>query len=145
MKTHLASLIKMIVLAIFAASSVGCASLTNDPMTPIALSFSDGSPGKCKLQNKRGAWDVTIPSTCHVRRSDDVLKYDCKTQDGREASGSMPSTVGAKIIASAIFLDFGITDAITDKHREYPASYVIPIIKKDDTHTEKIEPPESKI
>jgi predicted unusual protein kinase regulating ubiquinone biosynthesis (AarF/ABC1/UbiB family) len=35
--------------------------------------------------------------------------------------------MGAKIVASAIFLDFGIVDAITDKHREYPANYVIPI------------------
>ena len=37
------------------------------------------------------------------------------------------STVGAKIVASAVFIDFGITDAITDKHRDYPASFVIPI------------------
>ena len=37
-----------------------------------------------------------------------------------------------QIVASAVFLDFGITDAITDKHREYPASYVIPIKKKSD-------------
>jgi len=35
-----------------------------------------------------------------------------------------------KIIASAVFLDFGIVDAITDKHREYPASYVIPVNPK---------------
>ena len=57
------------------------------------------------------------------------LKYDCKTSDGRTAFGSIESTIGAKIVASAAFLDFGITDVITDKHREYPASYVIPIKK----------------
>ena len=28
---------------------------------------------------------------------------------------------------SAIFLDFGITDAITDMHRNYPSSFVIPV------------------
>lgn len=121
-KTNLVNLFIMIVILIFAGNFVGFASLTNDPMTPLAMSFSDGSPGKCKLKNKSGVRDVTIPSTCHVRRTDDVLKYNCRTADGRAASGSMPSTVGAKIIASAIFLDFGITDAITDKHREYPAS-----------------------
>jgi hypothetical protein len=38
--------------------------------------------------------------------------------------------MGGKIIASAVFLDFGIVDAITDKHREYPASYVIPVNPK---------------
>ncbi len=38
--------------------------------------------------------------------------------------------MGGKIIASAVFLDFGITDAITDKHRRHPASFVIPIKKK---------------
>jgi len=35
--------------------------------------------------------------------------------------------MGGKIIASAVFLDFGIVDSITDKHREYPPSFVIPI------------------
>jgi hypothetical protein len=44
--------------------------------------------------------------------------------------GIIPSTMGAKIVASALFLDFGITDAITDKHRNYPASFVIPIKKE---------------
>ena len=64
-----------------------------------------------------------------VRRSDDALHYDCKTNDGREIVGFIPSTMGAKIIASAVFIDLGIVDAITDKHREYPASFVIPIEK----------------
>lgn len=107
----------------------GCATLTNDPMTPIALSFSDGSSGKCKLENKRGIWEETVPTTASVRRSDDPLKYDCMIKDGRTAVGSMQSTIGAKIVASAVFLDFGIVDAITDKHREYPASFVIPVQK----------------
>jgi hypothetical protein len=35
--------------------------------------------------------------------------------------------MGGKIVASAVFLDFGIVDSITDKHREYPANYVIPV------------------
>lgn len=109
----------------------GCATLTEDAMTPIALSFSDGSSGSCKLQNKRGAWDVHVPTTIPVRKSDDALKYDCKTKDGRAAFGAIPSTMGGKIIASAVFLDFGITDAITDKHRQYPVNFVVPIEKTD--------------
>jgi hypothetical protein len=36
----------------------------------------------------------------------------------------------AKIVASAVFIDFGITDAITGKHRQYPASFVIPMPHK---------------
>jgi hypothetical protein len=122
---------KTILSMIVAACTVGCATLTNDPMTPIAMSFSDGSNGQCRLQNKRGAWEVSIPTTASVRRSDDALKYDCKTTDGRTAFGSMESTIGAKIVASAVFLDLGITDAITDMHREYPASYVIPVQKAE--------------
>ena len=118
---------KKIVPLILAIASAGCATITNDAMTPVALSFSDGSNGQCKLQNKRGAWETSIPTTHMIRRSDDPLKYDCKTNDGRTAFGQIPSTVGAKIVASAVFIDFGITDAITDKHREYPANYVIPI------------------
>jgi hypothetical protein len=64
-----------------------------------------------------------------IRRSDDVLNMICTTEDRRSAFRSVTSTMGAKIVASAIFLDFGIVDAITDKHRNYPASYVIPVKK----------------
>jgi hypothetical protein len=55
------------------------------------------------------------------------LKYDCVSEDGRKAFGSIASEMGGKIIASAVFIDFGITDAITDKHRKYADSYVIPL------------------
>ncbi|MEW6429003.1 MAG: hypothetical protein AB1568_13315 [Thermodesulfobacteriota bacterium] len=119
---------KMIV-ALLALGLSGCATLTEDAMTPVAISFSDGSAGKCKLTNKRGAWATEIPATVSIRKSDDDLKYDCECEDGREALGAIPSEMGAKIVASAVFLDFGITDAITDKHRKYPASYVIPMKK----------------
>lgn len=120
---------KKLLVMVLAASTVGCATLTEDAMTPVTFSFSDGADGKCNLSNKRGAWACPVPSTVSVRKSDDVLKYECETEDGRKAFGSIPSHMGGKIIASAIFLDFGITDAITDKHREYPVSFVIPIAK----------------
>lgn len=110
----------------------GCATLTSDPMTPISFSFGDGSSGECSLSNKRGSWSTEVPATVYVRRSDDVLKFDCVTEDGREATGSIASTVSGKIVASAVFLDFGITDAITDKHREYTPSFVIPVKKGND-------------
>ena len=119
-------------ITMIALTTVGCATLTSDAMTPVALSFGDGSSGKCQLTNKRGAWSAEIPSTVSIRRSDDVLQYQCETEDGREALGSIVSTVGAKIVASAIFLDLGIVDAITDKHRQYPASFVIPVKAKAD-------------
>lgn len=107
----------------------GCATITNDPMTPIAVSLSTGEEGDCTFQNKRGLWQAHVPCTVSIRRSDDVLKYDCETKDGGKANGAIESTIGAKIVASAVFLDFGIVDAITDKHREYPASFVIPMVK----------------
>jgi hypothetical protein len=96
-------------------------------MTPIALSFSDGTEGECKLTNKRGAWSTSIPAVVTVRKSDDPLKYDCVAEDDRKAFGSIASEMGGKIIASAVFIDFGITDAITDKHRRYAESFVIPL------------------
>lgn len=105
----------------------GCATLTNDANVPIAFSMGDGGSAKCSMRNKRGAWEVDVPTTAMIRRSDDALQFNCTTEDGRTASGAIPSTVGAKIVASAVFIDLGITDAITDKHREYPSSYVIPI------------------
>ena len=75
---------KKLLVAALAASGAGCATLTEDAMTPIALSFSDGSNGKCNLQNKRGAWPTSLPATVSVRKS----------------VGSIPSEMGAKIIAS---------------------------------------------
>ena len=126
MKNYIVSCIGLSIIAIMS----GCATLTEDAMTPIALSFSDGSPGKVTLQNKRGAWKEKLPGTVTVRKSDDGLKYNAETADGRTAVGIIPSEMGAKIVASAVFLDFGITDAITDKHRRYPASYVIPVDAK---------------
>jgi hypothetical protein len=120
---------KILLIALLAAMA-GCATLTEDAMTPpVAFSFSDGSSGECKLENKRGAWPSPISATISIRKSDDALKYDCLTEDGRKAFGSIPSEMGGKIIASAVFIDFGITDAITDKHRQYPAGFVIPIVK----------------
>ena len=118
---------KLISLAIISLFITSCATITNDPMTPINMSFSDNSNGTCYLDNKRGSWTTNLPGQVYVRRSDDALKFRCETEDGRESFGSIPSEMGAKIVASAVLLDFGITDAITDKHREYPLSYVIPI------------------
>ncbi len=118
--------------ALLTAGMVGltsCASITNDAYVPMAISFSDGSSGSCSIRNKRMAIVAEIPSSPMIRRSDDLLVFDCKTADGRIATASVQSTVGAKIVASAVFLDLGITDSITDKHRIYPQSFVIPVVK----------------
>jgi len=107
----------------------GCATIVNDPMIPLAVNFSDGSAGQCEFKNKRGSWQSDIPTTSvMIRRSDDALIYDCSTEDGREASGSIRSEVeGEKVAASVIFWDLGITDAITDKHRTYQGNVMIPV------------------
>ncbi len=89
---------------------------------------SDNSSGECSFSNKRGFWRLQMPGTAMIRRSDDVLIYNCKTSDGRQTNGAVASeTEGEKMAASIIFWDFGITDAITDKHRKYPASVIIPV------------------
>tara|TARA_Y100000768_G_C23785566_1_gene590125 strand:- start:303 stop:671 length:369 start_codon:yes stop_codon:yes gene_type:complete len=105
-----------------------CATIVNDPNTPVALSFSDGSSGTCNLSNKRGAWSGKIPGTFMIRRSDDMLRYDCKTDSGKTGVGGIASSMeGAKLGASVLFFDLGITDAITDKHRTYSPSFTIPV------------------
>ena len=113
----------------FMIALTGCASITNDAFVPMSISFSDGSSGSCQINNKRMAIVAEIPSSPLIRRSDDNLILNCETDDGRKGFAAVPSTMGGKIVASAVFLDFGITDAITDKHREYPASFVIPVKK----------------
>ncbi len=105
-----------------------CATIVNDAEVPITLSFSDGSSGNCKLSNKRAQYQVEVPGTHRVRRSDDALKFDCKTNGGKTAFGSIPSeTEGAKLAGSVVFFDLGITDSITDKHRTYTPNFTIPV------------------
>ena len=63
-----------------------------------------------------------------VRRSDDALVYQCTTDDGRDAAGSIRSEMeGEKMAASVGFFDLGITDAVTDKHRTYQGNIVVPV------------------
>lgn len=130
-----------LLLIVFLMVLSGCATLTEDAMTNIAFSFSDGSNGDCQLTNKRGAWSLSVPSNISVRKSDDALKYLCETEDGRKATGAIESEMGGKIVASAVFIDFGITDAITDKHRKYPPSFVIPVKKLETPPVAETENP----
>ena len=120
---------KYMVIAMCGLTLSSCASITNDSFVPMAISFSDGSSGTCQITNKRMSIEAPIPSAPMIRRSDDNLQLNCKTDDGRTAIASVPSSIGSKIVASAVFLDFDIVDSITDKHREYPASYVVPVKK----------------
>ena len=116
----------IILISIFVLSS--CATIVNDPNTPVTLSFSDASSGTCNLSNKRGSWSGKVPGTFSIRRSDDSLRFDCTTDSGKKGFGTIASDIeGAKLGASVLFFDLGITDAITDKHRTYTASFVIPV------------------
>lgn len=133
---------KLIFVIITILALTGCATIVNDAYIPLTVSFSDGSAGQCNFKNKRGAWPSTIPSSnVMIRRSDDALAYDCSTEDGRKAVGSVRSEMeGGKLAASVIFWDLGITDAITDKHRTYQGNIVIPVavrevVKQKDTAT----------
>ena len=121
-----------LIAALSAVVLSGCASIVNDSNIPVTASFSDGSNGECHFQNKRGAWSADMPGTVLIRRSDDALIYRCETQDGRNTTGSIVSEIeGAKFGASVIFMDLGITDAITDKHRTYQHNIVIPVRKAE--------------
>jgi len=124
------SFIKIITGALTFVFFTGCATIVNDAMVPISLSFSDGTAGDCTIRNKRGIWETEIPATPYVRRSDDDLQLSCRTDDGRTAVGTVQSRMGAEIAASIVFWDLGITDAITDKHRYYESSYVIPVVAR---------------
>ena len=111
----------------------GCATIVNDSHIPLTVSFSDGSKGQCTFKNKRGAWLSEIPTTgVMIRRSDDALFYDCVTENGMASSGAVQSEMeGEKLAASVVFLDLGITDAITDMHRTYQGIIVLPVMTKE--------------
>ena len=119
---------KLAIIFISVLILTSCATIVNDPNTPVTLSFSDASSGTCNLSNKRGSWSGKVPGTFSIRRSDDVLRFDCTTDEGKKGFGNIASSIeGAKLGASVLFFDLGITDAITDKHRTYAQSFVIPV------------------
>ena len=135
------------IMAALALLSVGCATIVNDPHIPLAFTFLDGSAGKCDFSNKRGTWSSEIPATnIMIRRSDDDLVYDCTTEDGREATGSVQSEIeGGKMAASVLFWDLGITDAITDKHRTYQANVIIPVTPKESEGSDEPQVQETQV
>ena len=120
-------MLKTLIAILSGAILVSCASIVNDPNVPITLSFSDGSNGNCKLNNKRASYSVEVPGTNMIRRSDDPLRYDCKTKSGKTAYGSIPSEIEGEKLAGSVLIDFGITDSITDKHRTYTPNFVVPV------------------
>ncbi len=105
----------------------GCATITNDANQQINFK-TPGCKGKgvvCTVSNKRGLWCVEVPGIETIRRSDDVLQIDCEDAEGNSYQEAVPSRLGGKLIASAVFLDLGIVDSITDKHREYSEQVLI--------------------
>ena len=121
-------MLKNLTLILLSTTLVSCATIVNDAHIPVSLSFSDGSNGECKLSNKRQSLSGKVPATFMVRRSDDALRVDCNTTSGKKGFVSIPSTLeGGKLAGSVIFFDLGITDSITDKHRIYPSSFVVPV------------------
>ncbi len=123
-------MLRVLMISLTSFLLVGCATLTNDAFVPMYLSFSDGSNGNCQVTNKRMNFTTEVPGSPMIRRSDDNLQLSCETDDGRKAVASVQSTIGAELVASAVWIDFGITDSITDKHRNYPSSFVIPVSPK---------------
>ena len=105
----------------------GCATITNDPNQSVEFVGLNCAEREitCTAKNKRGLWDVELPGTAMIRRSDDVLHVSCSDDQGKTYQTQTESRMGGKIVASAIFLDFGIVDSITDKHREYPAQIMV--------------------
>jgi hypothetical protein len=110
-------MVRFVALVALGLLSTACSTLTKDSHVPINLSFSDNSAGNCDLQNKRESYEVEIPGTENIRRSDDALRYDCKTKDGRPAKGSIPSKIGNSM-AGNIILGGGI------------GAFVIPVVSR---------------
>ena len=64
-----------------------------------------------------------------IIKSDDNLQYNCTSSNGATGISCIPSSMGAKIVASVVFIDLGIVNSINDKHRTYPTSFLIPVNK----------------
>ena len=105
----------------------GCATLTNDAHQPVEFKVigCETQEVSCTATNKRGRWDFYPPDTVMIRRSDDPLRINCNSNEGHFSHDVQSGAHTGKFAASIFLLDLGITDAITDKHREYPSSVII--------------------
>ena len=124
----MSKLFSNLTLILLSITLVSCATIVNDANVPVSLSLSDGSDGECRLTNKRVSLSGKVPATFMVRRSDDSLRIECTSESGKKGMASIPSEIeGAKLAGSVVFFDLGITDSITDKHRTYASSFVVPV------------------
>ena len=125
--------LRYILFGTLALSISSCATITNDPSQAIQF-VAPGCQGvqiECTAQNKRGSYKFDPPETVHIRRSDDDLRISCNVPGRSDYVQNIASRMGGKIVASAVFLDLGIVDAITDKHREYPVQIVLSACEDD--------------
>ena len=97
---------KKIILTISLLALTSCGTIVNDPNVPVALSFSDGSEGTCKLNNKRASYSVDIPSTTMVRRSDDALRFDCESENGKKRDDLQQAIASIKPIDIGLPIEF---------------------------------------
>ena len=115
----------MVVVAALAASS-GCATIVNDPMVPVEFIPQGCERLQCTARNKRGQWQVEAPGTAMIRRSDDTLHVECTDAAGEQFRAQVESEIEVeKLAGSVVFFDLGITDSITDKHRDYPRQVLV--------------------
>ena len=121
---------KIIVVATALAASSGCATIVNDPTVPVEFIPQGCERLQCTARNKRGQWQVDAPGTAMIRRSDDTLHVECTDATGEQFRTQVESELEAeKLAGSIVFFDLGITDAITDKHRDYPRQVLVACMK----------------
>ena len=113
---------RRLVAAAAAAILTGCATLTNDATQPVHFATPGCAKSKasCLAYNKRGSWMFDPPETIFVRRSDDPLQVVCERPGGDTYRHETGSVIGPKFAASIVLVGVGLTDAVTDMHREYP-------------------------
>ena len=113
---------RRLVAAAAAAILTGCATLTNDPTQPVhfATPGCAKSQEHCLAYNRRGSWMFDPPETVFVRRSDDPLRVVCERSGRKPYTNETGSVIGPKFAASIVLVGVGLTDAVTDMHREYP-------------------------
>ena len=110
----------------------GCASIVNEKTATIAIAAPNCPEGtSCALKHKKGQWHVKVPGTVTIPKSDDPLKVDCATPDGRTSHQVLESRMGGSFWGN-IIAGGGIgmiIDANTDAHRSYDSSVVVDLCR----------------
>lgn len=118
----------------------GCASIIDGSSQNINISTATGETASATITSKVGTQQVTLPTSCYVKRStQDIIINVKESEDNRSSTMVIPSRFNFFFLGN--FLCGGLfgssTDALTGAMWKYDEIAIVPVYKKTDDDKEK--------